>query len=87
MKTTRREFETALTSEQRALRDEIIVKVRKILSLQHDNRVSDAQKAYEYLHGWCDGKGVDFSNAYGGAVKFLQTTAVGLKDSASSRGM
>jgi hypothetical protein len=86
MNTTRRDFDMALSNEQRALRAEIIEKVRAIMTHQYAGRVAEAQKAYEYLQGWCYGKGVDFDNAYSGAVRYLQQTAVGTLDAASSHG-
>ena len=83
MKTTTNTARPALTPAQIADRARLIEQVRRILSAQFRGDIKGAQGDYEWLMGWCEGKGVDFASNYAGAVRHLQKTACGVLDSAA----
>lgn len=62
-------------------------RVGSILRLQYNGKVMESQKVYEWLLGWCDGKGFDFNEIFKGAQAYLLKTAVGFQDTLAYRGV
>lgn len=91
MKTTRtqpkyQDNTAHLTDAQKADRNIIVSKVREILLGQYAGRIVEAQNAYQWLMGWCDVKGYDFTASFEGARRNLVATACGTHDVAAYNG-
>lgn len=66
---------------QEAHRERVIELAGRVFRAEARGAIREAQEAYDYLRGYCEGADIDFENAVRGARKHLQRRAVGILDS------
>ena len=57
-------------------------KVEEMVTLYNEGDIHRSQKCYEYLMGFCESSGIDFSHSLQDAIIILKSKCVGVLDTA-----
>ena len=59
---------------------QILSKIEAMVNAWNSGDIKESQKQYEYILGWCESAGYDFSATINGGINRLMAKCVGIED-------